>query len=384
MNFVKRTTAPDPYDLHYVNVGFRVNGVSGYNRCIQGNPTRGAGRVWVGSVLPNCTGYAWGRFIECQGLKNCNLSTGHAKFWYGNTSDGYRRSNIPEVGAVACYSYGDSGHVCVVEEIYSNNRVLISESNWSGNTDHGYFNSRIINPTTYCGGTFQGYILPSTSFDGETLEWQAKEIGAYSRESNEAITNAKLIYGILDNLGFTFAAVCGVLGNIGHESGYNPWRWGSDIVLPINTNAGTDTGYGLFMYTPPSKYLQNSVAQSYSTFAPHGSNATGSPHDGDAQVLFMEYYCINLNGWIPRGGHNVSYSQYKTLNNVATAAEVWLYNFEYPANIVSEIPERVEEAQYWANVLAGYDPDYIPPEDGDGSGPKKGMPVWMMIGYDFY
>lgn len=60
--------------------------------------------------------------------------------------------------------------------------------------------------------------------------WYAKAAGAYSRTSDEAIANAKEIYGILSGLGWSLNAVCGMLGNMGAESGYNPFRWQSDNV----------------------------------------------------------------------------------------------------------------------------------------------------------
>ena len=66
MQFVPRTTAPSYSDLNWIKRGY---GYHGYNRCIVVDRN-------TGSVLPNCTGYAWGRFIECQGVHDCRLSRG--------------------------------------------------------------------------------------------------------------------------------------------------------------------------------------------------------------------------------------------------------------------------------------------------------------------
>ena len=91
--------------------------------------------------------------------------------------------------------------------------------------------------------------------------WHVKQTGAYGRTSQEAYDNAQLIYGVLYNLGWTLEAVCGVLGNMESESGYNPWRWQSDNIL-----ATTDTyelehqtyhAYGLVQFDPASKYIYN-------------------------------------------------------------------------------------------------------------------------------
>lgn len=50
---VTRTTAPEADNLYYIK---RNNTFHGYNRCIIINRDNG-------SVLPNCTGYSWGRTV---------------------------------------------------------------------------------------------------------------------------------------------------------------------------------------------------------------------------------------------------------------------------------------------------------------------------------
>lgn len=58
-----------------------------------------------------------------------------------------------------------------MEKVYSNTDVLWSESNWSGTAANGrYWRTRRGNPATLyssAGLTFQGYILPTTVWDGE-------------------------------------------------------------------------------------------------------------------------------------------------------------------------------------------------------------------------
>ena len=161
--FSARTSTPGPGNLWYQKTTY-----GGYNKCILGNS---AGRIYSGCVLPNCTGYASGRWMECQGYTSCNLSTHNAKLWYGNTSDGYpRSSSTPYLGAVICWT-GTYGHVAVVEKIYSNTDIVWSESNWSGTTGNGkYWRTKRGNPATLyssAGLTFQGYIYPTTTWDGE-------------------------------------------------------------------------------------------------------------------------------------------------------------------------------------------------------------------------
>ena len=55
-NFKKRTTAPSSTDKYWIHTS---NG--GLNECIEINNS--------GSCLPNCVGYAWGRFYEITGKR---------------------------------------------------------------------------------------------------------------------------------------------------------------------------------------------------------------------------------------------------------------------------------------------------------------------------
>ena len=132
--------------------------------------------------LPNCTCYAWGRFWEIAGGPNGgNLPNGptticpyDAEYWYA-WNDGYTRGSTPQLGAICCYADGDFsglGHVCVVEEIYSNGSFLVSESALNGyyfrashtvaaNGDYGYGNY-----------TFQGFIYnPYVTTSGGNFKW---------------------------------------------------------------------------------------------------------------------------------------------------------------------------------------------------------------------
>lgn len=160
--FVPRYTQPSNTDLHWINDYY-----GGYNRCILGSPSYG-----YGSVLSNCTGYAWGRFLERNGLTNCNLSTNQASLWYSAISDGYTRGSVPKLGAVICWDEinNGSGHVAFVEQINydSNNNVtsiVVSESVYNGVT----FRLQTVSPSNnyhlYTGMTFQGFIYSPTNFD---------------------------------------------------------------------------------------------------------------------------------------------------------------------------------------------------------------------------
>lgn len=172
------TTAPSNTDPEWINVNY-----GGYNRCILGNPSYGPG-----SVLANCTGFAWGRWYNILG-SSPTLSINQRSIWYLNTRDGYARGSVPKLGSIVCYDDGASGHVAVVEQLnYDNNgnlvSCLLSQSVYGG----AFFENKTIyarnNWYLYTGYTLQGFIyLP---IDFETLE-----IYLMSRRKNTKILYRK-------------------------------------------------------------------------------------------------------------------------------------------------------------------------------------------------
>lgn len=151
--FIERNTAPSYSNKYYIKTTH-----GGYNRCIVINEE-------TGSVLPNCTGYAWGRFCECQlNVHDCNLSRGNAEIWYGNTSDGYERGQTPKLGAVICWHSSHSGgHVAIVEKINPDGSIETSNSAYDGSR---FYMKTLTPPNYYMGSgyTFQGFIYNPTTF----------------------------------------------------------------------------------------------------------------------------------------------------------------------------------------------------------------------------
>ena len=149
--FKRRETAPSSTNKYYIKTTH-----GGYNQCIE---------ISNGSVLPNCTGYAWGRFMECQlNVHTCNLSRGNAEIWYPNTLDGYQRGQTPKLGAVICwYSTQSGGHVAIVEKINQDGSILTSNSAYGGSR---FYMKTLTPPDYYMGSayTFQGFIYNPTDF----------------------------------------------------------------------------------------------------------------------------------------------------------------------------------------------------------------------------
>ena len=159
VKFSPRLTAPSSSDKHWIK-----STKGGLNDCIE---------ISGGSVLPNCVGYAWGRFYEIIGEKP-RLSKNNAEMWYGNTADGYKRSQTPALGAVACWSKGavgneadGAGHVAIVEQILPNGDIVTSNSAYGGSRFYVYIYEK---SARYSFGAykFQGFILPPVQIKNVT------------------------------------------------------------------------------------------------------------------------------------------------------------------------------------------------------------------------
>lgn len=143
-NFIPRFNEPSINDLNYINTGY-----GGHNRCITINEI-------TGSVLPNCTGYAWGRALEILHTFNTTLSTGNAEDWFNYTQDGFERGQTPKLGSIICYSGGDlSGHVAVVEQINLDGSIIISNSAYDGQR---FWTQTLPSDYSYNNLQFQGFI----------------------------------------------------------------------------------------------------------------------------------------------------------------------------------------------------------------------------------
>lgn len=151
--FTKRTTAPLVSDKWWR---------TSFNPCIA---------VSNGTVLPNCVGYAWGRFAEIMNGFAAGLPTCDAGNWYA-VDRTHEKGKTPKLGSVLVLSRsGQSGHVAVVEEIYSDGSILTSESGYGNSWDRRFWTSKRT-PPNYCdnGYTFEGFIYnPAVKGDETSL-----------------------------------------------------------------------------------------------------------------------------------------------------------------------------------------------------------------------
>lgn len=117
---------PDIYSNYYKR---RVNG--GWNPCVEGNNDYGL-LPYPGCVLPNCSGFATGRFNELLSLGDC-IYLGNAdggNFMYFAGLQGLETGTKPVVGGAMVWKNSGEGHVAIVEQIISDTEIITSESGW--------------------------------------------------------------------------------------------------------------------------------------------------------------------------------------------------------------------------------------------------------------
>ena len=104
----------------------------GFNPCIQGNPQRREKNL---NVLPNCVGYATGRFNEIIGSGNCKYlgNTNAANFVDLARRQGLLIRQTPTPGGCMVWKGGKTGegHVAIVE-LMMGSRIITSESEYYG------------------------------------------------------------------------------------------------------------------------------------------------------------------------------------------------------------------------------------------------------------
>ena len=158
--YVPRILGPDKDDRNYIS----INKQNGANKCVAIDNKSG-------SVLPNCVGYAFGRFMEVLG-STPTLSTGNANDWY-KYPDTYQRGKEPKVGAIACWvNENGPGHLAVVEKIYkegsNKDKILFSTSIYPSTR----FTLQLGSPPSYLdwkGYIFKGFIYNPMAASDEAL-----------------------------------------------------------------------------------------------------------------------------------------------------------------------------------------------------------------------
>lgn len=102
-----------------------IRSPEGVSPCILGNHP-----IQPNATIPNCVGWAWGRYQQIHGSIDSRLPAINAGGWLNAAkAAGMDTGSTPALGAVICFS----GHVAIVEEIAADGSYIrCSESDWSG------------------------------------------------------------------------------------------------------------------------------------------------------------------------------------------------------------------------------------------------------------
>jgi hypothetical protein len=228
--------------------------------------------------------------------------------------------------------------------------------------------------------------FPYKNNSGLTWRYELSTSG-YGQYSEEAINNAKIIYYFLYNIGWSRTAIAAFLGNVQQECSMNPG----------SSEGGGGAGFGLVQWTP-STVLDDKLKVIYGSSSPN--------YDGTRQmnVIIAEYMQTNYRQnndfakdvgveweWINSDGSKYTLSlpetdwydwAHDTTTSLENMVKIFMVSYERPAY---DDPwyKRVTYANYWYD----YFKDYDPPSVGGGAGSvskgkrKKGMPLWMLLGW---
>ena len=295
------------------------------------------------SVLPDSTGYAWGRFYEIIGERPALDTNDSSKWWSNSLSDTYKRGSIPKVGAVICWKHSkeNKGYVGIVEAIDEvTGEIIVSESpyragiydpqkdfivtrrnnkdgQWGMKDTDYFFQGFIYCPTV----TEKGTIIDNIS-KSDVVSIKGKYLGEAAKQKN-----ARYICKILVNkYGWTLNAVAGLLGNLEHESTINPGL----------TEFG-GSGYGLVQWTPPTKFTNWCDKQNPKL-----------PHDDvDSQLAMIDWemknnkqYSYKLTDYYgvaydpPPEGPKLFKDFATSTKSAYTLACAFVYNYERPGSII--------------------------------------------------
>lgn len=324
-----------------------------------------------GNGLPNCTCYAWGRVYEATGIRpRDDCFNGNARDWC-RTSQAYRQGMVPMLGAVACWWYEPYGHVAVVEQIYPDGTVVVSESGYSSQK---YFKLATIRPENgyledwmpSSGYYLQGFIYPDgVSGLGANYQWISfHDYESTSYRSPEIVNNCYCLASALLVKGWSINAICGLLGNAIYES----------YMAPDMQEVG-GTGFGIVQWTPPEKLTDWLDAEGYTNWR------TDIQVLGYGEADRIDWEIDNYPQWIATGSYPLSFREFSTSTQTPEyLASAFLYDYERPASYATEQIRRDNATWIYGIFMQAPPGMLVPTGRGEKKDPNK-LTLWQMIRY---
>lgn len=186
--------------------------------------------------------------------------------------------------------------------------------------------------------------------------------------SKQMESNVTVIFNIISDVypTWTHEAIAAICGNGQSEGALNPNQW------QYGLNKSTSGGYGLWQWTPATKFL-NWCAEN------------GFPNnDIYHQIARLEYERENGLQYYKTSAYNFSFTDFlEGSHTVSELAKAWLYNYERPADPASTEAIRVSRSERWYTFISGEAPQPPdpnppdPPEPVPGTGKRYNLPFYM-------
>ena len=221
------------------------------------------------------------------------------------------------------------------------------------------------------------------------MAWHAKPSGPYNIGTSDWIDNLTMIRSLCS--GWSDASIAGMVGNMQHESGLNPWRWQNDTV---NLSAG----YGLPQFTEASGYIN--LPGTMANMSTTGITPGASPDDGTRQmqaintdelskwmwgcwrdywspVAYSQLYAYRSQILATWGdGSHITMAQFKACTDVDACAFIWLACYEGPGE-PNYTPRKATAELVYTNYMGGVvPPTPDPPTPPTPSGSV--VPYWLL------
>ena len=261
-----RLSAPSSTNKNFIHSSY-----GGYNNCIL---------ISGKSCLPNCVGYAWGRWRELLG-KTPKLSLNNAENWWGYTADGYKRGQTPKLGAVICWRKGQAGvssdgagHVAIVEQIKTNGDIVVSESHYGGTRWRTYIYTKSSNYRLGSAYTFHGFIYLPITFEEEK---KATSTTTTSKKKSNTVIAKEVLAGKwgngndrkkkLETAGYNYTAIQKEVDKLLSANSITPskpayttgdYKVTADV---LNVRDGAGTQYPYRKFNELSKNAQNQILE---------------------------------------------------------------------------------------------------------------------------
>lgn len=213
--FIPRINKPQDDNKFYIKYP------AGFNPCILGNVYHRDKNL---NVLPNCVGYACGRFNEIIGEQKYSISMNAKQIFIKAKSLGLKTGVVPQVGSIIVWSSVNEGHCAIVEEVISSTEIIISQSGWNSELPFWRATHRKGIDGNWLDGSDYRWMKGKYTFLGFVYNPAISEKESTMKPSDLKIKFKGKIITIKDNFnadGKNYTSVRELLSLMGYKVGWN-------------------------------------------------------------------------------------------------------------------------------------------------------------------